>query len=112
MRLLLSSLLLIGAAGLLATGLEGGDKKPEKKEVTLKGKIACGKCELSVDAECATVIVVKNKEKKDIVYYFDPAGHKKFHDDICSAAKPGAVTGTVAEVGKKKVITVKTVTYD
>ena len=62
------------------------DKKDEKKEVVLKGKITCAKCDLNVEKKCATVIVVKDdKSKKDVTYYFDKDGHGKFHDDICSA---------------------------
>lgn len=89
------------------------DKKQEKKEVVLKGLVACNKCELGKSTQCETVIVVTDeKSKKDIVYFFDKASHGKFHDDICSAAKKGAVTGTVKDVEKKKVISVTKVAYD
>ena len=33
------------------------------RAVTLAGKITCAKCELKLEKECATVIVVKEKEK-------------------------------------------------
>ena len=89
------------------------DKKTEKKEVVLKGLVACNKCELGKSTQCETVLVVKDeKKKKDIVYFFDKDSHAKFHDDICSAAKNGTVTGFVKDVDKKKVISVKKVTYD
>ena len=88
------------------------DKKDGKKEVVLKGKICCNKCELSVGAECATVIVVKDdKSKKDVVYFFDAPSDKKYHDDICVSAKDGTVTGIVKEADKKKIISVKKLEY-
>ena len=78
----------------------------EKKEVTLKGKITCGKCDLGVDTACATVIVVK-KDNKDVTYYFDAAGHKKHHAAVCTEAKEGSVTGTTKKDGKKDIVVVK-----
>lgn len=108
---------LIGAAAVLAAALlivssEAGEKKAPAKEVTLKGLVACGKCKLEVDAECATVIVVKGADKKDVVYYFDKKGHDKFHADVCGDPKNGSVTGVVSEANKKKLITVKEVKYE
>jgi hypothetical protein len=110
----------ITAFALVAVGLlvaidanHAQDKKTDKKEVVLKGLVACNKCELSKSDKCETVLVVKDeKSKKDIVYFFDKDSHGKFHDDICSAAKKGTVTGTVKDVEKKKVISVKKVAYD
>ncbi len=88
------------------------DKKDGKKTVVLKGLICCNKCELSVGTECATVIVVKDdKSKKDVVFFFDTASDKKFHNDICASAKNGTVTGTVNQNDKKKIVSVKTLEY-
>lgn len=111
MRFLCASLLLLAGATLVSDFALAQDKTGDKKEVTLKGKIACGKCELNVDAECATVIVV-TQDKKSVVYYFDSKGHEKHHDSICANAKKGSVTGVVSEANKKKVITVKSVTFE
>jgi Family of unknown function (DUF6370) len=100
--------------GVLALGLIlVGDASlaQEKKEVTLKGKITCAKCELGVAKACETVIVVK-KDAKDVVYHFDAASHKKYHNDICQEGKEGQVTGTVADQGKKKIVTVKDLKYN
>ena len=89
--------------------------KAEDKEVTLKGKITCAKCDFkSVSAAgvekpdaCQTVLVVKKKgEKKPTVYFFASDSHSKYHKDICKAGKAGTVTGTVKEEDGKKVITV------
>jgi hypothetical protein len=89
-----------------------GAQAQEKKEVTLKGKITCAKCELKApDAKgCATVIVVK-EGGKDVVYYFDTASHKKNHKEICEEGKSGSVVGTVAEKDGKKIITASKVEF-
>src|SRR4051794_16547583 len=78
----------------------------DKKEVTLKGDITCAKCDLKlVKDKCATVIKVK-ENGKDVVYYFDDAGHKKYHGKVCTESKEGSVTGAVSEKDGKKIITV------
>lgn len=113
MRTLATAIFLVVASALLITaGTSAQDKKKEEKQVTLKGKIACNKCELGKSDQCETVIVVKDDKKKDVVFFFDAASHKKFHDDICASAKNGTVEGVVKDVEKKKVISVKKVTYD
>ena len=113
MRVLVSSLALLGLALIIIAGADaGGDK--DKKEVTIKGKITCAKCELKTitgATKCETVIAVK-KDKKDVIYYFDKVAHGKYHDDICSEGKKGTVTGTVKKDGKKEVISVKELKYD
>jgi hypothetical protein len=115
MRFLLAGLLLFGSAAFVFQGARADDekdKKVEKKEVKLKGRITCGKCELMEDTSCATVIVVKDKNKKDITYYFDAKGHKANHAAICSDGKNGSVEGVISKQGKKNIITVKKVTFD
>jgi hypothetical protein len=109
MRILVSGLGLLGLAFVLAAAVDAGGEK--KKEVTLKGTITCGKCDLGVDKGCATVIVAK-RDNKDVTIYFDAASHKKYHGDICTDAKKGTVTGTVTKDGKKEVIAVKELKYD
>jgi hypothetical protein len=96
---------------LLTAGISAQDKKGEGKEVTLKGKITCNKCDLGKSKACETVIVVK-EGKNDVVYFFDAAAHKKNHSAVCTEAKNGSVTGTVKEADKKKVVTVSKVTFD
>ena len=110
MRTCLAALALVCAALLIASGTNSAGEK-DKKDVVLKGKITCAKCDLGTATECQTVIVVKDKDKKDITYFFDKKGHSKFHDDICTAAKEGTVTGTVKDEDKKKIVTVKKVEY-
>jgi hypothetical protein len=112
MRNIIPAFALVCAGLLIAAATNSGQEK-EKKDTVLKGKITCAKCDLGISDDCATVIVVKDKEaKKDITYYFDKKGHGKYHDDICTAAKNGTVTGTLKDDGKKKVITVKKLDYD
>jgi hypothetical protein len=94
--------------GFWSVGQAGGDKG---KEVTLKGKICCPKCELAIAKKCDTCIVVKEKDK-DVIYYFDAAAHKEHHGTICKECKNGSVTGTVSTEGKKKIITVKKVVFE
>lgn len=89
----------------------GINSAQDKKEVTLKGKITCNKCDLGKSDACQTVIVVKEKDK-EVVYFFDTKGHKKYHGDTCTEAKNGSVTGAVKTEDKKKVITVSKVEYD
>jgi hypothetical protein len=113
MRMFFAALTLVGAGLLLASGSNYAQDKSEKKEVVLKGKITCNKCDLGKSTECETVIVVKDaKTKKDVVYFFDKGAHGKYHNDTCSTPMNGTVTGTVAVVEKKNVITVKKVDYD
>src|SRR5438093_627348 len=111
MRTLLAGFALAVAAIVLTSGSNAQDKKTDKKEVVLKGLIACNKCELGKSAHCETVIVVK-EDKKDVVYYFDAAAHKKNHGGICEAGKKGTVEGVIGKDGDKKTITVKKITFD
>jgi len=114
MRTFAAALAMFCIALLLLTDTNvAGEKKAEKKEVILKGKVCCAKCELNVATECQTVIVVQDpKSKKDVVVYFDKASHDKYHDDICTAAKTGTVVGVVKNEDKKKIVSVKKVTYE
>ncbi|QVL34667.1 hypothetical protein KIH39_12390 [Telmatocola sphagniphila] len=82
----------------------------DPKEVKLVGKVTCAKCDLGKETSCQTVIVVKEKDK-EVVYYFDKDGHKKFHGDTCTAPKEGTVKGTVKKEGDKMVVTVKELEY-
>jgi hypothetical protein len=94
--------------GFLVTGsLEAQDKV---KEVVLKGKITCAKCELELTKRCASVIVVK-ENAKDVVYFFDAKANEKYHAETCSDAREGEVTGVVSEAQGKKTITVSKLTY-
>lgn len=83
----------------------------QDKEIVLKGKITCAKCDLHKEAKCATVIVVKQGDK-ELIYFFDPMAHKSIHMVICNGGKSGSVTGAIAEQGGRKIVTVKKVSFD
>lgn len=87
------------------------DKKEEAKEISLAGKITCGKCDLKKVEKCAVVIVTKGKDGKETIYWFDKDAHAKYHDDVCTAAKEGSLKGTVKKDGEKMIITVKSLEY-
>ena len=112
MRTLFVVAALLCSAVLLTAGLGAQDKKGDGKEVTLKGKITCNKCDLNKSKKCETVIVVTDDKKKETVYFFDADSHKKNHGTICEAGKPGTVVGTVKDADKKKIVTVSKVTFD
>jgi|SRR6516162_2647001 hypothetical protein len=104
MRLTLSLVLTLLVACALVAGVNAADKK------TLEGTITCAKCDLKEAKACHTVIKVKECDK-DVVYYFDEAGSKKYHKPICQEAKEGKVTGTVSEKDGKKIIKVTKVEF-
>jgi hypothetical protein len=108
MRVLLAILMVLGAS-LLLTATQAQDKT--EKEVTIKGKICCAKCELAETKECWNAIVTK-KDGKDVTIYFDKDTKKKEHAKICSAPKEGSVTGIVTEKDNKKYIAVKTIKFE
>jgi len=110
MRKLFVVAALLCSAMLLTAGITAQDKKTDK-EVTLKGKITCNKCDLGKSKACETVIVVK-EGKKEVVYFFDTAAHKKNHGKVCTDAKQGTVVGTVKDADSKKTVTVTKVTFD
>jgi hypothetical protein len=79
--------------------------KDTPKQQTFEGSITCPKCDLGESDKCATVIKFKVKDK-DQIYWFDAESNKKYHGQICNAAKDGKVTGTVKKDGDKMVISV------
>jgi hypothetical protein len=104
MKTVLSALVCLALALLLVVGSRADDKDKDK-EVTLKGKICCAKCELKESPKCATVIQVK-EDGKEVVYYLDDKAGKKYHSKICQEAKDGVIKGKKSEKDGKKIITV------
>jgi hypothetical protein len=84
------------------------------KEVTLKGKISCAKCELKLKGirKCQTVIQVQ-EDGKEVTYFFLDRGNKEeYHEAVCGGGKKeGTVTGTVSEKDGKKWIKPSKVMY-
>jgi hypothetical protein len=78
----------------------------DKKEVTLKGSLVCGKCTLAETDQCANVLQVKEGDKTINYFIQDKGKAEKYHKDICpaNAKKDATVTGVVSEKdGKKQV---------
>jgi hypothetical protein len=95
------------AAGLFALaaclGVLRADDKKAGKEVKLEGTIMCAKCALKEKGKCATVIEVKEAEKKVVYYFGDKGTQEEYHEAVCGGErKEGTVTGTVAEKDGKK----------
>jgi hypothetical protein len=97
-------------AVVLAVGAFVATAQARDDNKTLKGTITCAKCDLGKETKCATVIKVKEGDS-DVVYYFDPAGDKKYHSKICKTPTEGTVTGKVSEKGGKHWVTVTKVDF-
>lgn len=84
------------------------------KDVTLKGKFSCAKCELKLKgvAKCQTVIQVQ-EDGKEVTYFFLDKGNKEtWHEEVCGGGKKdGSVTGVVSEKDGKKWIKPSKVMY-
>src|SRR6516162_6627636 len=105
--LFLTSLALL--VGLTMTlNLVAGDKK----EVTVKGKVMCAKCELKETSKCQTVVVVKEGDKEVTYYFHDKGAKESYHENVCGGGKQEAtVTGVVMEKEGKKWLTPSKVVY-
>jgi hypothetical protein len=77
------------------------------KEVTLKGTLTCGKCELKKSDDCANVLKVTEKvdgKDAEVIYWLKDEGKtEKYH--ACTKPKMASVTGVVSEKDGKKWIT-------
>jgi hypothetical protein len=76
----------------------------DKKEVTLKGTMVCGKCTLKICQKCTNVLQVK-EDGKTVNYFIDDKGGKApYHRAVCpkGAKQQAEVTGTVSEKDGKK----------
>lgn len=85
---------------------------PKPKPQALHGTITCAKCDLGVSKKCDTVIVVGDPRQMGNVIHFDTASHKKYHGDICTEAKKGAVTGLVSIDNGRSTVSVANVIYE
>jgi len=110
MRTMIASITLLLVTAVLLTNVNV-QAQEKGKETTLKGKITCAKCDLGIEAKCATVIVTKI-DGKDTTVYFDKTSDKKYHSDTCQEPKDGSVTGVVTKTGDKTTIAATTVNYD
>jgi hypothetical protein len=105
----LLTLAVIVAVGVVAFAQE---KKEEKKEVELKGTIACPKCSKWVDEKIhgkKCMNAIKVKEKKDgkdveVIYVLIDKGKAETYH-VCTGAKTGSVKGVVTKKGEQLYIT-------
>jgi hypothetical protein len=102
------STLVLGLAAVALLGLTAlADDKKDDKEVTLKGTLTCGKCDLKMADECANVIKVTEKvdgKDKEVIYWLKDEGKtEKYH--ACQKPKKATVKGIVSEKDGKKWIT-------
>lgn len=75
------------------------------KEVTLVGAGQCAKCSLGLTKSCQNALVVKTDGKEETYLLTANDVSENFHDNICKDVKEIKVTGVVATVDGKKVIT-------
>lgn len=102
---LFAKVLTLAVAVALLVNLAGA---AETKEVTLKGELACAKCELKVAGvkKCTNALVAKEAGKEVVFFLID---EKKLvdHEDLCGGGRKAAtVTGVVSEKEGQKYITV------
>jgi hypothetical protein len=101
------ALVMVAALAVLVTLTFAVKADDAKKEVTLKGKMVCGKCTLKVCDACTNVLQVKEKDKT-VDYFIKDKGNKEtYHKGCCKpdSSQDVEVTGTVAEKDGKKWLT-------
>jgi Family of unknown function (DUF6370) len=101
----LGAILMVAVALVLVGTVTAADK-----EVTLDGKIVCGKCALKETDKCSNVLIVKDGDKEVKYYLQDKGVDEDFHKPkVCTAGMKGpevTVTGTVVEKDGKHLLTV------
>lgn len=82
-----------------------------KAEVTLRGELTCGHCDLKKTDACQAVFVVKEGGREEF-YYFPADFNARHGQDYCKERRDATVTGTVTEKDGKKVLTVKKIVVE
>ena len=100
--------LVLGLAAVALLGLTAwAEDKKDDKEVTLKGTLTCGKCDLKMADACANVLKVTEKvdgKDKEVIYWLKDEGKsEKYH--ACTKPKKASVTGIVSKKDDKMWIT-------
>jgi len=68
------------------------------EDVTIEGDAKCGKCSLKKSEECHTVIVTKDKDGKELVYWVKEGEKGKALDtDICTTSRAVTVKGDAGQ---------------
>jgi hypothetical protein len=83
-------------AGLALACLFTSNARAADEEVTLKGKLMCGKCELKQAKKCTNVLQVTRDGKKVNYWLVDKGNGEEYHEEVCGGGQKNAVvTGTV-----------------
>jgi hypothetical protein len=68
------------------------------EDVKIEGDAKCGKCALNKSEECHTVIVTKDKDGAELVYWVKESDQAKgLHEDICKTSKAITVWGDAGQ---------------
>jgi hypothetical protein len=97
----LAAVLLVAVA-LVAVGVV---KAADAKEVTLTGKIVCGKCTLKETADCSNVLIVKDGDKEVKYYIQDKGKPETYHSCKPDSSKEATVKGKVEVKDGKNLLT-------
>lgn len=84
------------------------------KEVTIAGKMVCGKCTLHLTTECQNVVQVMHGTNTLNYFLVNNDVSKSTHDPICDAgnSEKVTVTGTVETKDGKETMTPTKITVD
>lgn len=87
---------------LVAAGLALSSAAAE--EVVLAGKIACAKCtpKKAGAKDCQNVLIVTDKEGRDVEYYIAKNAVTVKHGDVCTSTKRVTLAGAVSEKDGRK----------
>jgi hypothetical protein len=103
-------LLMVGAVGMLVSGLSVL-KADDDKKVTIEGEGLCAKCALKETKTCQNAVIVTKDGKKETYYLVVNDVAKKAHskEGFCQATKDDPikvkVTGTVEKKDDKLMMT-------
>lgn len=68
------------------------------EDVKIEGDAKCGKCALKVSEKCHTVIVTKDKDGKELVYWLkENDNDKALHADVCKTSKAVTAWGDAGQ---------------
>ena len=68
------------------------------EDVTIVGEAKCGKCALGKSEKCHTVVVTKDKDGNELVYWVvDNDKDKELHEAVCKTTKDVTVVGDAGQ---------------
>jgi Family of unknown function (DUF6370) len=109
-----SKLVLLIAAVLFAATFVSSALAASADEVTITGKMVCGKCTLHLTKECQNVVQVAQGTNTVNYFLVNNDISKAAHDPICDPgnSEKVTVTGTVEEKDGKETMTPTKITVD